>query len=290
VRPAPPDAAAPAPYDTAAPADSLETAIGKLRELAARSSPVPRQSQGATLESLDGTLEASLLALKTFPGAESHRRVAAEYARLGVLDAAHTHYRAAIALNRRDAAAYDGIARLWRDAGLPGLALGDARRAVYYAPRSPEALNTLGTVFQALGMSGPAQRAYENALAIEPRAAYALNNLGYLALVEGNATKAIRYCRRAIAVNAALVAARHNLALAYAAAGRMDLVRQTLRDAGSVARADYNEGIINLSLGRPAAALAAFEAACLTRVGPGDSCERVRVLKDAADRVDGGGE
>ena len=41
--------------------------------------------------------------------------------------------------------------RVWRDWGLPALALGDAHRAIYYAPQSASARNTYGTVMQALG-------------------------------------------------------------------------------------------------------------------------------------------
>ena len=280
VRPAQPgSASAPAPYDVAPAADSLETAIGKIRELSARAQPRPRQAQGSTLESSDPELSAALLALRAMPGPETNRRVAEEYARLGVFDAAHRHYRVALAFDPRDAATHDGLARLWRDARLPALALADAHRAVYHAPWSAAARNTLGTVLQALGHEREAKNAYEIALAIQPGAAYALNNLGYLSLMDGDAATAIRYCRLAIDADARLVAARHNLALSYAAAGRMDLAREALREAGSVARASYNEGVINLSLRQPAAALAAFEAACQAGGGPGDACERAKALR-----------
>ncbi len=280
VRPARPDStAAPAPYDTGVMTDSLETAIGKIRELSARARPVPKQAQGATLESSDPGLAAALLAVQTMPCAESNRRVAAEYARLGVFDAAHRHYRVALVFDPRDAATYDGLARLWRDARLPGLALPDAHRAVYFAPHSAQARNTLGTVLQALGQNRAARTAYEIALAIKPNAAYALNNIGYLSLIDGDAATAIRYFQRAVAADAILIAPRHNLALAFAAAGQMDLARQALRDAGPVARADYNEGIINLSLGDRLAARAAFEAACRAGDGPQDSCQRAKALQ-----------
>jgi Flp pilus assembly protein TadD len=289
VRPAPPgSASAPAPYDVAPAADSLETVIGKIRELSARAQPRPRQAQGSTLESSDPELSAALLALRAMPGAETNRRVAEEYARLGVFDAAHRHYRVALVFDPRDAAAHDGLARLWRNARLPALALADAHRAVYYAPHSAEARNTLGTVLQALGQEREARNAYEIALAIQPDAAYALNNLGYLSLVNGDAVTAIRYCRQAIAADATLVPARHNLALSYAASGRMDLARVALRDAGPVARADYNEGVINLSLGERAGALAAFEAACRAGGGPADACHRARTLR--ATLSEGAGE
>lgn len=264
--------------------------MSRIRELSTQASPRQKQSPGSTIESYDRTLEAALLALKAFPTAESHRRVADEYARIGVLDAAQTHYRAAVTIDRQDGAAYDGLARLWRDAGLPTLALGDAHRAVYFEPGSAEARNTLGTVLQALGQHESAREAYETVLALQPGAAYALNNLGYLSLVVGDPAKAIGYCQEAIAADATLVAARHNLALAYAVTGRMDLVRQALRDAGPAARADYNEGIINLSLGRSAAALAAFEAACEGPGGPRDSCTRARALRTLPAKLDGGAE
>src|SRR5512143_3370746 len=150
-----------APYDTGAPADSLEIAIGRIREVSARAHPSAKRIVGPTIESMDGQLAAALLALDVFPSAETHRRVAREYARLGIFDASYGHYQAVTRINPRDADAYDALARLWRDAGLAALALGDARRAVYFAPNSPEALNTLGTVLQALGNNREARNAYE---------------------------------------------------------------------------------------------------------------------------------
>jgi Flp pilus assembly protein TadD len=291
VRPATPDSdTSPAPYETSPPVEHSAVIADHLRELAAQAKPTPRRSTGASLESVDEKLGAALLALKARPGGDAHRRVADEYARLDVLDAAQAHYHAAIEMDPKDAAAYDGLARVWRNAGLPARALGEAHRAVFFGPRSPESQNTLGTVLQALGQPALAMRAYERALALAPGAAYALNNLGYLALVEGNAPAAIGYCRSAIAADPALAAARHNLALAYAAAGRMDLARETLRDAGSAARAAYNEGIINLSLGRLSDARAAFEAACSARGAPADSCSRARALKASRSEVVGGSE
>jgi tetratricopeptide (TPR) repeat protein len=291
VRPAPHSSKpVPAPYEIAGRADSLETVIGKIRALAARARPAPKQISGPTIESFDRQLAAALLALNAFPGGETHRRVAAEYARLGVFDAAYTHYRAALVIDPHDGAAFEGLARLWRDVRLPALALGDAQRAVYHDPRSAAFLNTLGTVLQALGQNREARKAYERVLALQPGAAFALNNLGYLALVEGNTTRALAYGRAAVAADATLVAARHNLALAYAAAGRMDLARATLSDTVALARADYNLGIINLARGEPAEAIAAFEAAC--RVGPAQrpACERATALKSQAAAVEGGTE
>ena len=281
---------APAPYDVGVRQDSLETVIGKIRELSARARPVPKHVSGPTIESFDRQLQAALLALNTFPGAESERVVAAEYARLGVFDAAYRHYRAALAIDPRHAAAYDGLARLWRDARLPWFALGDAQRAVYFAPQSPEARNTLGTVLQALGHNREARIAYEGALAIEPRAAYALNNLGYLALLDGDATRAIRHLRAAIERDGVLTAARHNLALAYAVSGQMDLARQALVEAGPPARADYNIGIINLARGKVADAIADFAAACRADRSLPHACDRALALRSRVASTEGGME
>ena len=291
VRPATPDSdAAPAPYETSPPVQQKEEVANQLRDLSAQVQPTPRHSTGSSLESSDERLAAALLVLKQLPSGAAHRRVADEYARLGVLDAAQVHYRAAIDLNPQDAAAYDGLARVWRDAGLPALALSEAHRAVYFAPLSPEAQNTLGTVLQALGQPGLAVTAYERAVALAPDATYAVNNLGYLMLVEGNLAMAVAYCRLAVAADPRLVAPRHNLALAYAAAGRMDLARESLREAGPAPRAAYNEGIINLSLRRFPEALVAFEAACGAPGAPEDSCKRARDLKALRSRADGGRE
>ena len=52
--------------------------------------------------------------------------------------------------------------------------MGDAHRAVYYAPQSAAAHNTLGTIMQALGQDEAARSAYELASALDPKAAYAV--------------------------------------------------------------------------------------------------------------------
>jgi Tfp pilus assembly protein PilF len=67
------------------------------------------------------------------------------------VDKAHYYLVKALELAPKEAATHEAMARLWRDAGMPHLALGDAYRAVHYDPVSAPARNTLGTVFQALG-------------------------------------------------------------------------------------------------------------------------------------------
>jgi tetratricopeptide (TPR) repeat protein len=178
-----------------------------------------------------------------------------------VRDAAYRHYNAAVKLDARDAAAYDGLARVWRDWGLPQLALSDAYRAVYFAPASAAFHNTLGTVMQSLGRHDDARAAYDRATLLDAQAAYAFNNLCYLSFVEGQTGGAIAACRRALSLDPALTAARNNLALAYAASGLMDLAEAEFIDANDAGRGLYNIGITHLASRNYPAAVAAFDAA-----------------------------
>jgi len=78
--------------------------------------------------------------------------------------------------DRKSGAAYDGLARIWRDSRRPDLALSEATRAVHFAPRSPEIMNTLGTVLLALGNIPEARKVFATTLALDPTAAYARQN------------------------------------------------------------------------------------------------------------------
>jgi tetratricopeptide (TPR) repeat protein len=138
------------------------------------------QTLTARIETQDTALANALLALAMIPSAEHHRAVADEYHRLRILDTAFDHLTAAVAIDQGDAAAYDARARIWRDWGFPDLGMGDAARAIYYAPRSPAAYNTRGTLFAALGWHEEARREFEAALALDSTATYARENLRYL--------------------------------------------------------------------------------------------------------------
>jgi tetratricopeptide (TPR) repeat protein len=196
---------------------SLERYIGQVRRLAAEARPVPKTSLLPTIETRDPALAAALLRAVAEPTGPRYRQVAAEYRRLRILDAAHAYYQRALRLEPRDAAALDGLARIWRDWGFANVGLADAHRAVYFAPGSPAARNTLGTLLEALGQPAQARKAYEAAVALDPRAAYAHNNLCHLALVGGRLTEAVASCRAALAIDGGLAAARANLRRAEAA-------------------------------------------------------------------------
>jgi tetratricopeptide (TPR) repeat protein len=171
-----------------------------------------------TLEIDNRSLAASLGDLARTPTAAAHRRVAVEYLRAGVRDAAAEHYSAAIVLSPRDSASYEMRARIWRDCGFPGNGLADAYRAIYFAPLSPAPHNTLGTLFHRLGRFPAARAQYEEALRIDSDAGYARVNLCSLDLAEGLPAQAVDSCSRAVAQDAASNIARRNLVQARALA------------------------------------------------------------------------
>ena len=173
----------------------------------------PASSAGLlpTLEASDAALAAALLAASVAGTPDAHVRVAERYRELGILDLAHDHFLRASELDRSDAPAYEGLARILRDWGFPQLGVADASRAVYYAPSSASAHNTLGTLLAAVGHAGEARREYQRAVELDPRAAYALNNLCYLSFVEGDAARALGECRAALTADPGLTAARTTL-------------------------------------------------------------------------------
>ena len=235
--------------------------IGQMRELGVRARPAPPSPLlASTVEAQDEELTAALAELAVVREPAQHRRVAERFRELKILDAAYDHFARARTLDPTDAAAYDGLARIWRDWGFPHLGLGDASRSVYYAPTWAPAHNTLGTILTALGRGGEARRAYARARALDPGAAYIRNNLCYLSFLEGQIEQAIAECRAAVDADPDLKPARNNLALAYAAAGRDDLAQREFLAAGT-AVGQYNIGIVHMAERQYAAASKAFEAA-----------------------------
>jgi Tfp pilus assembly protein PilF len=144
--------------------------------------PAAQRTQvvGATVEAGDPALAAALLSVRLAPSAARHRAVADQYQRLGILDAAFDQLTAATRIDRRDAAAYDARARIWRQWGFPLMGVADANRAIFYAPKSASAHNTLGTLLAAAGRYDAARRSFERALVVDPTASFARDNLSRL--------------------------------------------------------------------------------------------------------------
>jgi len=242
---------------------SLEDFMARVRAKSVTARP--RTTRELTVEARDAAVTAALITVKAHPSAATHRAVAAEYLRLGIKDVAHEHLTAAVRFDPKDAAAWDGLARIWRDWGFSNFALPDATRAVYFAPDSPAVHNTLGTVLQALGRRAEARVEFEKALALDPGAAYALTNLCYGWALEGAADKAADACRQALGLKPDMEVARNNLALAYAVNGDSSAAFDVLAESGDAARAAYNTGILHLAARRYPEALKSFEKALALR-------------------------
>ena len=240
------------PY--AAKAASMNPARG------APSSATRQKVAAVSLESWDPALSTALAGLAVSPTAEAYRRVAVEYRRLGVLDQAHAYFMNAVKLDPNDAAAFDALARIWRDWGFPELGMADAQQAVRLAPASSEAANTLGTLLEAAGHVSEAREWYERALTLDSHAPYALTNLCYSAIMLAQ-PDAISQCRRALAAAPGSRVARNNLGLAFAAAGDLAKARELFDVHSDVAYAQYNMGIVYLGTRQYDKALAAFIAA-----------------------------
>jgi tetratricopeptide (TPR) repeat protein len=170
-------------------------------------------------------------------------------------------------------------ARAYRDWGEPELALGDAHRATYRAPKSASAHNTMGTILFALGRSDDAVAAFKVALSLEPAAAWVNNNLCYVALVKGDEPTATERCQAALNADPLLAVARNNLGLVHAAAGRVDVAAREFRASGA-AVGQYNLGIVLLAKREYPSALAAFEAAL--REAPGFDAAFIRAQETRA--------
>lgn len=243
--------------------DSLEQFMREVRAKSERARPHTTYQE--TAEASDAALQQALARLKEHPSAAAHRAVAVEYMRLKIEDVAHEHYSAAIKLDTKDAASWDGRARIWRDWGFSNLALPDASRAVYYAPDSAIVHNTLGTVLQSLGRRSEARAEYEKALTADPSAAYALTNLCYGWALDGESARAVDACRQALRLKPDSEAARNNLALAHELGGDFPAALDVLNGSGDEARAAYNAGILHLARRRYPEALQSFQKALSIR-------------------------
>ena len=238
---------------------SLETFMSKVRELSVRARP--EKAALPTIETSDPALAAALAASLTAPTPESLRAVAAEYRRVGVMDRAHGALERALELRPMDPLTHDALARLWRDEGLPHLALGDAHRAVHYSHGSAEARNTLGTVLQALGRHRAAVAEFTAVVAKRPDAAYGWNNLCYASIANGRPAEATEACKRALRLSPGFAAAQNNLGLARAQAGDYQGAAAAFGLAGNSPRADFNMGMARAATGQYSQAASAFERA-----------------------------
>lgn len=242
-----------------ASAGTLSPYMGAVREVSRRARPVSQPA--LTAERWSPELAEALRSHEAAPTAGNKVRLAQIYWRLGILDDAYKHFNAAATLDPGEGAAWDGLARIWRDWRMPGVALGHAHRAAYASPGSAAAHNTLGTVLLVLGKVDDARKQFGAAISLDPGAAYARNNLCYAWLMAGDPERAEMDCRGALADDPGLAPARNNLALARALAGDLDGAAAIFGAVSGPAAAQYNLGIVYLAQRRYAAAAAAFDRA-----------------------------
>lgn len=195
----------PQPAPSPAARDEPDAGDGGLRDVHTRAgremtrAVAIRQTGAVLAEAWSRDLAEELAGQKASPTPETETAVAEAYLRLGILDKAAEHFYAATRLDPASADAWEGLARVWRDAGFLEHGLGCAYRAVSSAPDSPSAQNTLGTILQALGEGSAARYRFTRAVELDAGAAYAMNNLCYSWLREGMQAAVVPECRRATA-------------------------------------------------------------------------------------------
>jgi tetratricopeptide (TPR) repeat protein len=235
-------------------------------------SPQPKSSDSPTLESTTPNLAAIVAAVRLHPSADGYVALGTAYHRLGVLDEAENNFQRALQFNGKSAPAYEGLARVWRDWGLPEYGLGDAYRAVSIAPHSASAHNTLGTLLFALGDPEVAKTHFQRSLALDATAGYALNNLCYVSFMLGEGGPAVARCTEALALAPDAVTTRNNLALVYAAQGKPDEAAREFAKASDGPAASYNVGIAHMARHEYQDAAAAFTIACNAKPEVAGAC------------------
>lgn len=277
-----PERPAPTPKATSTPSGaasaSLESFMATVRRLSTEARP--ERPPVTTLEGTDTALQAAIAASLVSPTPAAYRAVAFEYSRWRVLDRAFGYLDRALQIDPHDPQTYEAMAKLWRDSGLPHVALGDAHRAVYYANGSARSRNMLGTIFQALGRHPEARLEYTRAVAREPGAAYAWNNLCYAWLLEGRSDHAAEACETALRVDPGLAAAQNNLGLARAQAGDLSGAERAFALAGVPPRTFFNVGIVQLADGQYAEAAKSFQRAYEEQPSWTDAARRARQALD----------
>ena len=184
----------------------------------------------------------------------------------GVLDYAFRHFQRAVVLEPCDAAAYDGMARIWRDWGMPDLAL---ERCLSRAALQPE----IGRHAQHArdGAAGSGADRWSGAGLRERRGAQSARRVRAQQSVlprdleRGQTESATRYCESALDDRS-----RHSRLPATTwrsprRSGRRAQRRGRRLVAGRSASAQYNVGILRLATGRYPEAAEAFDRAAAAK-------------------------
>jgi Flp pilus assembly protein TadD len=201
-----------------------------------------------------------------------------------------TLYRSTIARNRSAWMAYVNLAamRLQGPTPNPGEASALLAEALRANPRSPEVHNVLGVFLQHEGRMAEARQAFETALRLHPTLAPTHNNLGVLAYEEGRFDDAARHYRDAIRLDPRDPDARRNLAIVLSRLGGGDgppAAGDPASIDGAGAEALDRQGRMALEQGRPADAIARYEALRRLRPDTADVRLKLGTAYEAAGRL-----
>ena len=245
----------------ALPAATVEQQSGQTSAKPATATAAHRPGAAVNVETQDPRLAGALVLAAAVRTPENLVAVAYRYQQLRILDKALDYYSAAVAIDPKNAPAYDGRARIWRDWGRLNEALGDATRSTFISPDDAVGWNTMGTVLQRLNRRREARDAFTRSIALAPGEPHAWNNLCYMSILEARVEDGILECSSALAVAPEFVAAANNLALAYATAGKLDRAFEFYEVAGGEGHAYYQIGLIRMTQKDYDAAIRSFEAA-----------------------------
>ncbi|MSM41413.1 MAG: tetratricopeptide repeat protein [Geobacter sp.] len=150
------------------------------------------------------------------PGkARPHYNLGVVLSRRGLLDAAESEFRAALAIDPRHARARYNLGVIRASRGEYAAAQSDYEAALALDPALAEAHNALGSLRAATGNLAQAIASYREAIRLDPSLADARNNLGAALAADGKANAAIVEIESAVRLNPENADYRRNLARAY---------------------------------------------------------------------------
>jgi tetratricopeptide (TPR) repeat protein len=195
----------------------------------------------------------------------AERGLGTELLRLGQVDEAIAHDRAALRIHPRDANGLTNLANALLQKKEYPEAIRLYREVIGVRPNDSEMRRNLGKALYQSGAIDQAVAEFREALRIRPHDSDAAYSLGNIFLEKGDAEAAIPYFRKATEANRNNVAARYNLAIALQRNGDLEQAiaqfRQTLQLDPRNVGAHNNLAITFLKAGQAKDAIAEWEAA-----------------------------
>jgi tetratricopeptide (TPR) repeat protein len=141
--------------------------------------------------------------------------LAVRYQNLGDYDAALKQYRAVLAADRFNVAAYNNLGVLYHRRGLRMEAIEQFRRAIAINADYVKARSNLGVVLMEAGRFAEARAELRAAMTVEPRSADVVVNLALVEHADRHRDEAIELLLRAIGYQPAHAMAHYNVAVLY---------------------------------------------------------------------------